>query len=139
MAKPISTFKIREIMTPSPIAVIFKDKLFDIMELFISKQISGAAVIEPATGKVLTVVSEADLMKFAAVSPLTEPLITFKPKLPAREDLITVYPDDSFAEVYKRFLTHPIKRVIVVDLEMHLLGIVSRRDVLKAFLKSQTP
>lgn len=139
MGKAVASLKIREIMTPSPIAVIFSDKLGAIMTLFIDKQISGAPVIEPATGKVLSIVSEADLMKFAAIHNLDEPLLTFKPKLPTLEDLITVEPEDPFSEVFKRFITKPVRRVLVVDKNNHLVGVVARRDILKAFLQSRNP
>jgi predicted transcriptional regulator len=139
MGKPVASLKIRDIMTHAPIAVIYSDKIRAIMTLFIDKQISGAPVIEPATGKVLSVVSEADLMKFAALTHnLDEPLLTFKAKLPATEDLITVESEDPFSEVYKRFITKPVRRVIVIDKSKHLIGIVARRDILKAFLQSQT-
>ncbi len=137
MGKPVATLKIREIMTVNPISVIFSDKLRSIMELFIDKKISGAAVIEPATGKVLTVVSEADLLKLAALNSLDEPLSSFKAQLPQRENLIVVHPEEAFAEVYKRFITKPVRRVLVVDQELRLLGIVSRRNILVAFLNTQ--
>ena len=139
MAKSVATLKIHEIMTPSPIAVIFNDKVRDIMQIFIDKKISGAAVIEPATGKVLSVVSESDLMKIAALNNLNEPLLAFKSKLPQTADLITVHPDDAFAEVFKQLITKPVRRVLVVDRDMHLLGIIARRDILKAFLDSHAP
>lgn len=137
MTSSVASLKIRDIMTASPIAVLFSDKIRDIMELFISKQISGAAVIEASSGKVLSVVSESDLMKFAALSSLSEPLSSFKAKLPSQEDLVAVYPDDAFAEVYKRFITKPVRRVLVIDEDLHLIGIISRRDILKAFLRDQ--
>lgn len=125
-------------MTASPIAVIFNDKVRDIMQLFIDKGISGAAVIEPATGKVLSVVTESDLMKIAALHNLNEPLATFKTKLPQTAELIVVHPDDAFAEVFKQLITKPVRRVLVIDRDMHLVGMVARRDILKAFLNSHS-
>lgn len=137
MGISVAGFKIREIMTSNPISVYFNDTIRHIMQLFIEKKISGAAVVEAATGKVLSVVSESDLMKFAALGNLESPLANFKAKLTSVADLVTVHPEEAFTEVYRRFLTKPVRRVLVVDQNLHLIGIVSRRDILKAFLESQ--
>lgn len=136
MSRSVANLKIRDIMTAAPIAVVFADNIRHIMNLFISKKISGAAVIEPLTGKVLSIVSESDLMKLAPLNSLDMPLLAFKDKLPALADLITVHPEEAFSEVFKRLITKPVRRVLVVDHQMHLIGIVSRRDILKAFVES---
>ena len=62
--------------------------------------------------------------KIAAIS--AEQLMTKK--------LISVKPDDDVSKVAKILYEKHIKRVPVLDDEKHLLGIVSRRDIVKMML-----
>ena len=48
--------------------------------------------------------------------------------------LISVKPDDDVSKVAKILYEKHIKRVPVLDDEKHLLGIVSRRDIVKMML-----
>lgn len=132
----VASLLIFEIMTSEPYAVTERDIVRSVIEAFISKKISGAPLVDSAK-KVISVVSEADLMKFAALGGIDEPLAKFRNKLTPTADLVTVKADESFAEVFKRFLTKPVRRVIVVDVDFKLVGIVSRRDIIKAFLKTE--
>lgn len=133
----VSTLHIFEIMTPSPFAVTLGDSLRTIIKAFIEKKVSGAPVVEKGSLKVISVVSESDLMRFAALGGLDQPLSDFSQKLVPSGQLVTVQPNDPFSEVFKRFLTKPVRRVLVIDKQMNLVGIVSRRDMIAAFLKSE--
>ena len=133
----VSTLHIIDIMTPDPYSLNLSQTLRSIIKTFIEKKISGAPVVEKGTLKVISVVSESDLMRFAALGSLDQPLSDFGEKLVPSGQLVTVEANDSFAEVFKRFLTKPVRRVLVVDKQMNLVGIVSRRDMIAAFLKSE--
>jgi predicted transcriptional regulator len=126
-------------MTSKPYTVTAQDTVRIIIESFIAKQISGAPVVIRNSSQVISVVTEADLMKFAAMGGLDQPLADFKDKLVQSSQLVCVKPDEPFAEVFKRLLVQPVRRVLVVDDKMSLLGIVSRRDILKAFLANKKP
>ncbi len=76
-------------------------------------------------------------MRFAALGGLDQPLTDFAQKLVPAGQLVKVQPGDPFSEVFKLFLTKPVRRVLVVDKDMNLVGIVSRRDMIAAFLKSE--
>ncbi len=133
----VSTLHIFEIMTPNPFSLNMNATLREIIKTFIEKKISGAPIVERGSLKVLSVVSESDLMRFAALGGLDQPLSDFIQKLVPAAQLVTVQPEDPFSEVFKRFLTKPVRRVLVVDKKMNLVGIVSRRDMIAAFLKSE--
>ncbi len=133
----VSTLHIFEIMTPEPFSVTMSESIRSIIKTFIAKKISGAPVVEKGSLKVISVVSESDLMRFAALGELDQPLSDFHGKLVPANQLVTVEANDPFSEVFKRFLTKPVRRVLVVDKKMNLVGIVSRRDMIAAFLKSE--
>lgn len=94
-------------------------------------------MIHQESGVIVSVVSEADLMKFAAIGSLDEPLLLHLDKLPAQENLVVVLPEDPFSEAFKKFLTKPVRRVIVIDHYQKPVGIVSRRDIIKSFLEHE--
>jgi CBS-domain-containing membrane protein len=48
--------------------------------------------------------------------------------------VITVGPDASVGEAARTMHGHQVKRLIVVDPEARVIGVVSRRDLLKTFL-----
>ncbi len=133
----VSTLRIFEIMTPNPFSLNLTATLREIIKTFIEMKISGAPVVERGSLKVISVVSESDLMRFAAMGGLDQPLSGFIQKLVPAAQLVTVQAEDPFSEVFKRFLTKPVRRVLVVDKKMTLVGIVSRRDMIAAFLKSE--
>ena len=134
----VSTLHIVDIMTLKPTTVSLGDTLRAIITVFLDQKISGAPVVEKGSLKVLSVVSESDLMRFAALGSLDQTLSDFSGKLVPVAELVTVQKDDPFSEVFKRFLTKPVRRVLVVDKLGNLQGIVSRRDIIAAFLKSET-
>lgn len=132
---PVSKLKIHEVMTQEVWCLTSDMTVRRAMDLFIRKKISGAPMVDPGTKILLSVVSEADLIKFAAMDALDEALWTHMDKLPTLRDLVTVKPQDPFSELFKKFLTKPVRRVIVVDDHEQVVGLVSRRDVMAAFLK----
>lgn len=134
----VSTLHAKDIMTEPVISFTSMTTVKEAIEQLIRHQISGAPMIEPSTNKVITIVSEADLMKLAALESLTESLGFLLDKLPATDKLIFVYPESSYAEVFKCFLKNPIRRVLVMNSNGTLAGIIARRDIIKSMLDNQT-
>lgn len=54
-----------------------------------------------------------------------------------RKEVITVSPDTSLSEVAHTMLVEKIRRILVVDKEGKVAGIIVREDVLRAFLKEE--
>ena len=131
----VSTLKVEQVMTKNVFCLSSDMTIKTAIQDFILRKISGAPLILPATELLLTVVSEADLIKFAAMDGLDQPLKDFIPRLPALEDMVTVRAKDSFGELFKKFILKPVRRVIVVSDDGHVVGIVSRRDIMSAFIK----
>lgn len=137
--KKVSSLKIQDIMTKNVYLVTPDMTIKTIIDLLLSKGISGAPVIDNVTQRILTVVSEADLMKIAALNGVNDQLVKFLNQLPKTKDLVVISQRDAFAEIFKKFLTSPVRRVPVIDDQGMVLGIVSRRDIIKAFLTTLEP
>ncbi|MCC6278709.1 MAG: CBS domain-containing protein [Oligoflexia bacterium] len=132
----VSVLTADSIMTTQVIKFNLHVRVRKAMETLLEKKISGAPVVDDS-GKLVSVVSEADLMRFAAQGGLDHTLGAFNHGLVKTKDLVTVERQAPFSDVFKIFITKPIKRIIVVDEVGRLQGIIARSDVLRAFLESE--
>jgi CBS domain-containing protein len=112
VAKDIMT---REIITVSP-----RTKVKDLAMILIKNQISGAPVADK-TGKILGIVSEADIV--AKRGKDANAIMSRK--------VVSVRQDTALDEIAQLMMTHAIKRVPVTD-GGKIIGIVSRADVVSA-------
>tara|TARA_R110002072_G_scaffold87129_10_gene196811 strand:- start:28635 stop:29111 length:477 start_codon:yes stop_codon:yes gene_type:complete len=104
-------------------------EVLDAVDDLIQRGFSGAPVID--RDRLVGVFSERDaLTSIAAAHYEQEPPGTVAQHM--RRDFAVVSPDADIFEVASVFREQPIRRVPVVDNERHLLGIISRGDVLKA-------
>jgi CBS domain-containing protein len=146
----------RDLMTRNPIIVPPEMPVAAVVELLAVRGISAVPVVGPE-GQPLGVVTEGDLIRRLAdrpPGPLGWFLNMFRNPQPlaqqylkahgavAREvmtsPLITV-PEDASAEQVARLMEqHRIRRVLV-EHDGHLVGVVSRADLLRAVLRSATP
>ncbi len=96
--------------------------------LLLENKISGAPVVD-SLNKVITVVSQTDLMKLAPKVGLSAVIANCLDHLP--KVIVCLHKSASFTEVYKTFLAHPIHRIVIIDDSRRLQGIVSRSNVLR--------
>jgi CBS domain-containing protein len=141
---------VHDIMT-TDVATVGPGSTFkDIAGLLTERRVSGVPVVA-AGGKVIGVISEADLLpkeEFKSVTGDERPHLTRRAAKQARvradadtaaelmsSPAVTITAAASVAEAARTLAEHGIKRLPVVDGD-RLVGIVSRADVLKVFLKS---
>ena len=98
--------------------------------------ISGAPVID-SVKKAISIVSQSDLMRLATTKGLTALIGSNLNLLPPSNKLITLSKGATFAELYRKFLAHPVHRIIIVDGNGRLQGLVSRSTVLKVLFGPQ--
>ncbi|MCE3009758.1 MAG: CBS domain-containing protein [Proteobacteria bacterium] len=103
------------------------------IQFLVQNQISGAPVVD-RDNLVVTVVSELDLMKLGVLVGLKSFIGENLDKLPPKDKLITIGPAASFKDLFKKFLTDNVRRVLVLDPQRRPLGIVARRDIIQSFL-----
>ncbi len=112
----------KDIMTKKVVTVCPKTKVKEAIQLMVKNEVSGLPVLDDK-GKVVGLLTEADAMA-ARSTQNVESAMTKR--------VFKAAPDDSIKSVADTLMKRKIKRVPVVDKAGKLLGVVSRRDVLKA-------
>jgi CBS domain-containing protein len=139
-----------DVMSRNIVTVRPTDTLREAAHIMLERGISGLPVID-ATGKVVGVVSEADLIRpdehadsrarwwldilaegehlsadfLAAISGINRPVSKVM-----HRDLITVAENAPLAEVAQKIVRENVRRVLVMR-EQRLVGIVARRDLVR--------
>ncbi|WP_458247690.1 CBS domain-containing protein [Streptomyces sp. MAI_2237] len=145
---PGSPHLVRDVMT-ADVAVVgigaaFKDMVRTVQE----RRVSAMPVVD-ATGAVVGIVSEADLLpkeefrdsdpdRYTQLRRLSDLLkagsVTAGELMTS--PALTVAPDATLAQAAREMARARVKRLPVVDASGHLVGIVSRADLLKVFLRA---
>lgn len=143
---------VESVMTPADRVVSIRPTTpyKDIVKLLTEHEVSALPVVGEGGG-VVGIVSEADLLAKQARAQAARP---GRPALTPRESqsrhkasaalavelmttpVITIGPEQDVSEAARRLEAHRIKRMPVVDATGRLAGIVSRRDLLRVFLRS---
>jgi CBS domain-containing protein len=131
-ARPQIALKAKDIMQRPVIAATPRASLRDIASQIIKYEFSGMPVVEP-DGKVLGVITEADIVfslldghrleNVVAANFMTSPPVTVDVEAP-------------LDEVMRTLQEHRIVRVPVTEQDK-LVGIISRRDVIRAVLEPE--
>jgi CBS domain-containing protein len=141
-------WKVESVMTPKVLAVRPQTPFKEIVQLMEANRISAVPVVDvtDSDGRVVGIVSEADLMlkeeyagarrhgmsrSDAEVAAVGRDAAAFMTR-----PVITIKPGASLAEAARLMHRGGLKRLPVVDEAGRLVGIVSRADLLKAFLRS---
>jgi CBS domain-containing protein len=143
---------VAEVMTTS-VVTVGPDATWDQMaERMLDADVSGMPVVD-ADGYLLGVVTEADLVSKPAFGDRRQGSLTVLAELLAGEarwagkaggltagelmttGVITASPDEHIRTVAQRMLDHDVKRLPVLD-GGRLVGIVSRRDLLRGVLRT---
>lgn len=134
MVKP---FTVREFMAATPVTFKPDTNVLDAISMLIKHRIAGGPVID-AQGNVVGVLSERDCLRVTVTAsyhgdwggPVSEYM---------SREVKSVDPDMGLVELAERFLAEPYRRYPVVE-DNRLIGLISRRDVLRGLLEiKQTP
>ncbi|MFD0142559.1 MULTISPECIES: CBS domain-containing protein [unclassified Streptomyces] len=116
--------KVGGLMTDEVVSAIGSSSFRDVAKLLAAHDISGVPVVD-ADDRVLGVVSESDLLarrELTADGLMTTPAIT-------------VHAEQTVADAARLMVRRGVERLPVVDEEERLVGIVTRRDLLRVFLR----
>jgi CBS domain-containing protein len=130
---------VKDIMTTDVAAVRSDAPYREMTALLRTRRVSGLPVVD-AEGIVIGVVSETDLLT-RALEPRPDRWPhhghTTTAELTARDLMthpaVTTRPDEPVASVARLMSAHKLRRLPVVDVQDHLVGIVCRSDVLSVF------
>ncbi len=125
--------QVRDIMTRNIISLNPKTKVLEAIDILVNNRISGAPVLDD-NGVLQGIISEKDLMvplEFFSNRKETESCVEeFMAK-----NVITFPEDTSIEEIMKALVVNNIKRAPIIK-DNKVVGIVSRRDILK-YIKTQ--
>lgn len=103
--------------------------LEDALKLLVNNKITGLPVVD-ATGKIIGILSEYDIIARVGKESNITPEI-FRENVSYTKNVESVSEDTSFTEVLERFIKLKCRRLPVLDSGQRLVGIISRRDVMK--------
>ena len=140
-----------DIMTSNPVRVTPDVTAVELARLLDANEISGVPVVD-GLDRVIGVVSRTDLLRRVVEGPQGSRPPSFFEALAeglTDEDLhpdnlgtveefmtpepVTTRPNELLSEVARRMAEDRVHRVVVVDDEMHVLGIATSLDILRAF------
>jgi anti-sigma regulatory factor (Ser/Thr protein kinase)/CBS domain-containing protein len=121
--------RVDEVMTHNPVVVSEDMFMSDVLEVFRSKRISGAPVMKDGT--ILGVISLEDLIKCLKKADLKANVTKYM-----TPRLISVKNTDPVIEGLKLFVSTQVGRLIVVNHENKLAGILTKGDVTSGLLKA---
>lgn len=133
----VSHLHAKDVMTSPVVFFTSSTTIGEAVDLLLKHQISGAPLVDPSSNILISVVSELDLMRLLAQAPLSEILLVHMDKFVAAEDVVTVKPNDPYVEIFKKFLTNNYRRIFVVDGRRRVLGVISRRDVIRSIIEEE--
>lgn len=128
---------VREVMTRWPVSVRPSTSTKEALRLLDDHSITSLPVVH-ADGRIVGVVSEADLMRDALPHDPRAHMIPHEggtPRHPTQVDEVmnhhpvTVQGDSDLAEVVDLMTSTSVKSLPVVDRGLHVIGMVSRRDI----------
>lgn len=144
--------RVEEIMTRDPLCVSPGTTASELAQLLEANEISGVPVVD-GLNRVVGVVSKTDLLHRCLSGPVGSGPGTFfrslaegigvgseldPESLGSVEEFmsaepVTASPDESISFVARRLADERIHRIVVVDAEQHVLGIVTSLDLLREF------
>ena len=121
----------RDIMTDRIVTIGPDAFLQEAIEVIISMRVSGLPVVD-SDGRLIGIITEFALLTTAYDA--TTACETVGQHMTA--DVLTVNADDPIRKVADQFIVHRVRRVPVLD-KGRIVGLITRRDVLKAVFESE--
>lgn len=128
--KHLDGLKVGDVMTRRVVTVTEDTPVEEVERILASKGISGVPVVD-SDRRVVGVVSEADII-------LLETEQKDRKNWKRASDIMTsppliAYENTDLKEIGKTMIEKGIRRIIVIDEENRPIGIISRRDIIRAF------
>ncbi|MCB1682922.1 MAG: CBS domain-containing protein [Pseudomonadales bacterium] len=125
--------RVRDFMTPAAIQVTPEIEIMKVIALLVERDISGLPVVDDS-GALVGFVTERDCIRIALQSGYLDEIGGPVSDYMTRR-VHCVHPEDSMMDVGELFAASPFRRCPVVENGI-LIGLISRRDVLRALTQS---
>ncbi len=124
--------KAGDLMTPKVYSVTTTATAVEVAGQLLANQVSGFPVLDPEQNSIVGIVTEVDILK-AVQSGLDLGSVTAAELMTPK--VISVDIEASIEEIVELLERHGIRRLPVTD-GTHLVGVVSRSDLIKHMLRS---
>jgi CBS domain-containing protein len=121
--------KVSEVMTREPFTTSTLMTMEEALDIFNKNRISGAPVLE--NGALVGVISIEDLIRALRKNDLSAPVQNYM-----TTNLVTIRDTDTVIEALKLFVNTKLGRLIVIDSENQMAGIITKGDVTRGILKA---
>ncbi len=119
----------KDIMSSKLIVAKLGMSVEDALKLLVNNKVTGLPVVN-GKGEMVGIISEYDIIVSVGNAKTIDP-DCFKGELPYTKIVEAVLEDTSFSEILDRFISAKCRRLPVLDHSGRLIGIISRRDVMK--------
>lgn len=124
---------VKDIMTREIVTISPEASIRDATDLLLERRVSGLPVVDGAR-RLVGILTEFALLAIAYDSNVSNDLVVQH----MTTDVLTVNLDDPVNKVADTFILHRVRRLPVTE-DGRLVGLVARRDVLKALHCSAAP
>lgn len=119
----------RDIMSSRLIVAKEGMNVEDALKLLVNNKITGLPVVNQ-TGQMVGIISEYDIIARVGQKHKVD-AESFKDSLPYTKTVEAVNEDTTLEDILDRFIKAKCRRLPVLDKDGRLVGIISRRDVMK--------
>jgi len=133
---PVKEIRVRHFMVTKPVVFTRDTDLLDAIRVLLDRRISGAPVVDER-GNLIGVLTERDFLKAALVAGYHGESGGCVGDYMS-SDVEAVNADDSLLDVAMRFIETKYRRYPVIE-DNRVVGLVSRRDVLRAVIEAFGP
>lgn len=122
--------RIEQVMVHNPFAARYDMKMREVLEVFRTKRISGAPVIDE-NGDLFGIISMEDLIVSLIASDLDSPITKYMTR-----KVVTVKATDPVVDALKLFVSMGIGRLPVIDANGKMVGVLTKGDITRGLLKA---
>ncbi len=119
----------RDIMSSRLIVAKEGMNMEDALKLLVNNKVTGLPVVNQS-GQMVGIISEYDIIAQVGKGQKVDPSL-FKDSLPYTKTVESVNEDTTLEDILDRFIKAKCRRLPVLDKTGRLVGIISRRDVMK--------
>lgn len=124
------TFRVDDFMSKDVLTLRPDTEILQALAMFVDNDVSGAPVVD-RSGRLRGVLTETDFMRVALHGAYHgEPGGRVEEYMTT--DVVTARQGDNLVGLAERFLDTPYRRYPVVDASGRLVGVIARRDVMRA-------
>jgi len=123
--------KAKDIMTTRLIRATTDMSIAQVVKLLVNNRVTGLPMVDKV-GKLIGIVSEFDVLEQLHSTAKVDPKVLQK-KTYYSQQIESVNAEDTLADIVKKFIFKKVRRLPVLDAEGRLVGIISRRDLMRIF------